>query len=63
MICYKCHGDGFLEYDNSYMSYGIMHERWVVEKCENCDGTGKVDQVASTYARSGETEESSQGRS
>ena len=63
MICYKCHGDGFLEYDNSFVQYGILHERWLCEKCKHCDGTGKVDEVDSTYARSGETEESSQGRS
>ena len=62
MICHKCHGDGFLEYDNSYVAYGMMHERWVVEKCEQCDGTGRMDDVNSTHAKSRESEKTSERR-
>ena len=43
MICPECDGDGFFDIDESYMSYGVFHGRWSLEKCEDCDGTGKVD--------------------
>ena len=62
MICNKCHGDGFLEYDNSFVQYGIMHERWVVEKCNDCDGTGRLDDVNYAHAKSRESEKTSERR-
>ena len=46
MICPECDGDGFFEIDESYMSYGVFHGKWSMEKYKDCDGTGKVDDVA-----------------
>lgn len=43
MICPKCDGDGFFEIDSSYMAFGELYERWSMDKCKNCEGTGLVD--------------------
>ena len=43
MKCDKCDGEGFFEVDRSYRSYGGICEVYEDVICDDCDGTGEVD--------------------